>query len=152
MQIDILLKGGTVIDGTGAAARVADVGIQRDRITAIGDLAAAKADRCIDATGMVVAPGFIDAHAHSDAYLLLEPDAPSKLAQGITTEINGQCGGSAVPRLGRARLSSDWASHAYPQLDTATQALSSVASSKERRHMNKASQVSDGEPVAAARL
>ncbi|HRT30637.1 MAG TPA: amidohydrolase family protein, partial [Kiritimatiellia bacterium] len=95
MQIDILLKGGTVIDGTGVPSHVADVGIQRDRITAIGDLAAAKADRCIDATGMVVAPGFIDAHAHSDAYLLLEPDAPSKLAQGITTEINGQCGGSA---------------------------------------------------------
>jgi len=123
-SFDVLLKGGTVIDGTGAPSRVADVGIQRDRITAIGDLAAAKADRCIDATGMVVAPGFIDAHAHSDAYLLLEPDAPSKLAQGITTEINGQCGGSAVPRLGRARLSSDWASHLYPQLDAATQTLS----------------------------
>jgi len=124
MQIDILLKGGTVVDGTGVPSHVADVGIQRDRITAIGDLAAAKADRCIDATGMVVAPGFIDAHAHSDAYLLLEPDAPSKLAQGITTEINGQCGGSAAPRLGRARLSSDWASHVYPQLDAATQTLS----------------------------
>ena len=59
-------------------------------------------------------PGFIDSHAHSDAYLLIEPDAPSKLSQGITTEINGQCGGSVAPRYGAARLSSDWASMTYP--------------------------------------
>ena len=63
----------------------------------------------IDATGCIVSPGFIDAHAHSDAYLILEPDAPSKISQGITTEINGQCGGSVAPRYGEARLSSDWA-------------------------------------------
>ncbi len=122
-MFDLLIRGGTVVDGTGAAARVADVGVRQDRIAAIGDLSAAEAQRRIDAAGWVVAPGFIDAHAHSDAYLLLEPDAPSKLAQGITTEINGQCGGSAVPRLGRARLSSDWASHAYPQLDAAAQTV-----------------------------
>jgi len=64
----------------------------------------------IDATGLIVTPGFIDAHAHSDAYLVLEPGAPSKISQGITTEINGQCGGSVAPRYGEARLSSDWAS------------------------------------------
>ena len=63
----------------------------------------------IDATGCIVSPGFIDAHAHSDAYLILEPDAPSKISQGITTEINGQCGGSVAPRYGEARLSGDWA-------------------------------------------
>ena len=63
----------------------------------------------IDATGCIVRPGFIDAHAHSDAYLVLEPDAPSKISQGITTEINGQCGGSVAPRYGEARLSGDWA-------------------------------------------
>ncbi len=63
----------------------------------------------IDAFGCIVSPGFIDAHAHSDAYLVLEPDAPSKISQGITTEINGQCGGSVAPRYGEARLSSDWA-------------------------------------------
>ena len=63
----------------------------------------------IDASGCIVSPGFIDAHAHSDAYLVLEPDAPSKISQGITTEINGQCGGSVAPRYGEARLSSDWA-------------------------------------------
>ncbi|MBR5549133.1 MAG: amidohydrolase family protein [Kiritimatiellae bacterium] len=62
----------------------------------------------IDATGCIVSPGFIDAHAHSDAYLIFEPDAPSKISQGITTEINGQCGGSVAPRYGEARLSGDW--------------------------------------------
>lgn len=62
----------------------------------------------LDATGCIVSPGFIDAHAHSDAYLILEPDAPSKISQGITTEINGQCGGSVAPRYGEARLSGDW--------------------------------------------
>ncbi len=123
-MFDLLITGGSLVDGTGTAARVADVGVRQDRIAAVGDLSAAEAERRIDAAGLVVAPGFIDAHAHSDAYLLLEPDAPSKLAQGITTEINGQCGGSAVPRLGRARLSSDWASHVYPQLDGIAQTIS----------------------------
>ena len=114
MTFDLIIRGGRVADGTGSPARGADVGIAGGRIAAIGDLAAASAPREIDASGSVVAPGFIDVHAHSDAYLLIEPDAPSKLAQGVTTEVNGQCGGSAVPRLGQARLSSDWASQTYP--------------------------------------
>ena len=63
----------------------------------------------IDAAGCLVTPGFIDAHTHSDAYLVIEPDAPSKISQGVTTEVNGQCGGSVAPRYGEARLSSDWA-------------------------------------------
>jgi N-acyl-D-amino-acid deacylase len=83
-----------------------------------GSLSAAQARRVIDAAGMTVAPGFIDAHSHSDTYLLLEPDAPSKISQGITTEVNGQCGGAAVPCLGRARLPSDWNSQFYPSLKT----------------------------------
>lgn len=114
MTFDLIIRGGRVVDGTGASERAADVGLSGDRIAAIGDLAEASAVRIIDASGCLVTPGFIDAHAHSDAYLLIEPDAPSKLAQGITTEVNGQCGGSAVPRLGLARLSSDWASQTYP--------------------------------------
>ena len=111
---DLIIRNGRVVDGTGGPERPADVGVVADRIAALGDLSSAAGTREIDASGSVVAPGFIDAHAHSDAYLLLEPDAPSKLAQGITTEVNGQCGGSAVPRLGQARLSSDWASQTYP--------------------------------------
>ena len=118
MTFDLIIRGGRVVDGTGAPERRADVGVARDRVADIGDLSAARAARELDAAGLVVAPGFIDAHAHSDAYLLLEPDAPSKLSQGITTEVNGQCGGSAVPRLGQARLSSDWASQRYPALSS----------------------------------
>ena len=114
MRVDILLKSGTVIDGTGAAARQADIAITDDRITAVGDLSSLQAEREIPVAGLTVCPGFIDAHSHSDAYLLIEPDAPSKLSQGVTTEVNGQCGGSAVPKLGEARLSSDWASQTYP--------------------------------------
>ncbi len=114
MHFDLIIRGGTVVDGTGAAAWIADVAVTGEHIAAVGDLAAATSGCVIDAAGCVVAPGFIDVHAHSDAYLLIEPDAPSKLTQGVTTEVNGQCGGSAVPRLGKARLSSDWASQKYP--------------------------------------
>jgi N-acyl-D-amino-acid deacylase len=116
VQFDLLIRGGRVVDGTGAPARVADVGVAGDRVAAVGNLSGVTASRVIEAEGFLVTPGFIDVHAHSDAYLLLEPDAPSKLSQGITTEVNGQCGGSAVPRLGLARLSSDWASQRYPSL------------------------------------
>lgn len=117
MKLDWILRGGHVIDGTGAPARRLDVGIESDRIRVLGDLSTAHAENERDVSGFTITPGFIDAHSHSDAYLLIEPDAPSKLSQGITTEINGQCGGSAVPRFGAAKLSSDWASQTYPTLD-----------------------------------
>ena len=131
----VLIRGGLVVDGTGRAAFPADVLVEGDRIADVvaqpgrvrspsgpsGGLGEAalpdctqRADTVIDASGFLVTPGFIDSHAHSDAYLLIEPDAPSKLSQGITTEINGQCGGSVAPRYGAARLSSDWASMTYP--------------------------------------
>lgn len=110
-----VITGGTIVDGTGRCAFKGDIVIEDDRIaTVIPSEEAPKggysADVVYDASGCLVTPGFIDAHAHSDAYLILEPDAPSKISQGITTEINGQCGGSAAPRYGEARLSSDWAS------------------------------------------
>ena len=116
----VLIRNGLVIDGTGTMAFPADVLVEGDRIADVIErsgraaLPRGLASEEIDAAGCLVTPGFIDAHAHSDAYLLIEPDAPSKLSQGITTEINGQCGGSAVPRYGAARLSSDWASMTYP--------------------------------------
>jgi len=118
-----LIKNGLVVDGTGKPAFPADVMIDGDRIADVlprpGSPGSAGSPsvpegEVLDATGCLVTPGFIDAHSHSDAYLLIEPDAPSKISQGITTEINGQCGGSAAPRLGAARLSSDWASMVYP--------------------------------------
>lgn len=112
MKRALLIKNGLIADGTGAAAFKGDVLIEGDKITDVvcGGIAGEVDAEIIDAAGKVVSPGFIDCHAHSDAYLALEPDAPSKITQGITTEINGQCGGSIAPRYGEARLSSDWAS------------------------------------------
>ncbi|MFA7172844.1 MAG: D-aminoacylase [Kiritimatiellia bacterium] len=116
-MFDLIIANGIVVDGSGNPAFKADIGIEGARITACErSLADAETLRWIGADGLTVTPGFIDAHSHSDTYLLLEPDAPSKLSQGITTEINGQCGGSAVPRLGSARLPSDWNSQNYPNL------------------------------------
>ena len=117
----MVITGGTVVDGTGGAAYRGDIVVEGDRIASVlrsdeksGAAAALgfrlSAPDVMDASGCLVTPGFIDAHAHSDAYLVVEPDAPSKISQGITTEINGQCGGSVAPRYGEARLSSDWAS------------------------------------------
>ena len=110
----ILIQNGTIIDGTGRPGFVGDVLVEGDKIKEILPPSASTSSRSlsldtIDATGCLVTPGFIDAHTHSDAYLVLEPDAPSKISQGVTTEINGQCGGSVAPRYGEARLSSDWA-------------------------------------------
>ena len=110
----ILIRGGTIVDGTGKPAYQGDVLVDGDKIEEVCPSTVrlrlpTSTIETIDATGAIVSPGFIDAHTHSDAYLVIEPDAPSKITQGITTEINGQCGGSVAPRYGEARLSSDWA-------------------------------------------
>jgi N-acyl-D-amino-acid deacylase len=94
---DLVIAGGEVLDGYGAAAVRADVGIRDGCIAAVGDLALADASRRIDATGRVVAPGFIDIHGHSDVSLLVDPGAGSALAQGVTTEIVGNCGHGCAP-------------------------------------------------------
>jgi len=114
MKFDLLIQNGSVLDGTGAEAFSADVGIIGERIAAIGDLSKAEATQTIDATGKMVCPGFIDAHSHSDAYLLIEPRASSKVFQGITTEVCGNCGASVAPRLGGAQLPSDWQDKPFP--------------------------------------
>ncbi len=110
-----LVENGTVADGTGRRCFRGFLAIEGDRIADVApgpapDSARSGFDLVVDAEGCVVSPGFIDSHSHSDAYLVVEPDAPSKLSQGVTTEVNGQCGGSAAPRYGEARLSGDWAS------------------------------------------
>lgn len=110
---DVLLKSGTIVDGSGEMPRLGDVGIRGDRIVAIGDLSASQARRVLDCSGLCVAPGFIDVHSHSDTYIFLQPAAPSKIRQGVTTEIVGQCGASASPLIGGAVLPSDWASYRY---------------------------------------
>jgi N-acyl-D-amino-acid deacylase len=96
-MFDVLITGGTVVDGTGAPGVTTDVGITEGKITAVGNLSDASAGRSIDATGLTVAPGFIDTHAHSDGALLLDPQHANGLRQGITTEILGQDGLSYAP-------------------------------------------------------
>ncbi len=100
MVLDLVVVGGTVIDGTGGPRRRADVGMADGRIVAIGDLSAVVADRgveCVDVDGLIVAPGFVDLHSHSDLTLLSDGRARSKVSQGVTTEINGNCGMGGVP-------------------------------------------------------
>jgi len=94
---DLLVRGGTVIDGTRAPRFDADVGIRNGRIEAIGDLSAHTADRMLDATGRIVAPGFIDSHTHDDQAVLGQPDMTFKVSQGVTTVVAGNCGISAAP-------------------------------------------------------
>src|SRR5262245_26116183 len=96
-MLDILIQGGTVIDGSGRPAQRADVAIARDRIEAIGLLPGAAAARMVDATGHVVAPGFIDMHSHADFVLPGLPTADSKVHQGFTLEVVGNCGASPAP-------------------------------------------------------
>ncbi|QDU02932.1 D-aminoacylase [Gimesia chilikensis] len=86
-EFDVLIKGGTVIDGTRAPRVTADVGIKGDQIVALGDLSSAKGAFEIDATGKIVAPGFVDVHNHSDSWLLNTPNFLSKTSQGFTTEV-----------------------------------------------------------------
>lgn len=96
-HFDLLIRGGTVIDGTKAPRFNADVGIDGGRITAIGPLAGASAKQTIDAAGLIVAPGFIDSHTHDDQALLARPDMAFKVSQGVTTVVAGNCGISAAP-------------------------------------------------------
>jgi N-acyl-D-amino-acid deacylase len=106
----LLIRGGSVIDGTGAAARRADVAIDGERIAAIGPDLRGEAGRVIDATGQAVAPGFIDAHSHSDLFYFACPSAESKIRQGVTTEVVGMCGFSQGPvRPGQEEVVRGWA-------------------------------------------
>lgn len=97
MVFDTLILDGTVVDGAGSPGREADVGILGGRIEAVGSLHYAEAARRIDASGHVVAPGFIDMHSHSDFTILDDPSAESKAYQGVTTEVVGNCGMSPFP-------------------------------------------------------
>ena len=97
MKFDLLIKGGTVVDGTGQPGTAADVGVSGGRIAALAPALEGDAAVDIDASGRIVAPGFIDAHTHSDFTLLSVPGADSKVRQGITTEVVGNCGFSPAP-------------------------------------------------------
>jgi N-acyl-D-amino-acid deacylase len=95
--LDLLLVGGRVVDGTGAAPFAADVGIRDGRIVAVEALVGAAARGTLDVTGLIVAPGFIDIHAHTDLGIFADNLADSKIRQGVTTEVVGQDGDSVMP-------------------------------------------------------
>ncbi len=97
MAMDLVFRGGLVADGAGGPAFVADVGIADGSICAVGRLGSGAAARSIDARGLIVAPGFVDMHSHSDVRLLDEPRAEAKTMQGVTTEVIGQDGLSFAP-------------------------------------------------------
>jgi len=97
LSYDLILRGGKVVDGTGNPWYRGDVAVADGEIAAIGRLSGTEADRIIDARGLVVAPGFIDAHSHSDSDTLIYPQMESTVMQGITTVVAGQCGSSLAP-------------------------------------------------------
>lgn len=94
---DLILAGGTVVDGSNAEPFVADIGVRGDRVVAIGDLAAAASKSRRDISGLMVTPGFIDSHTHDDNALLRTPAMTPKVTQGVTTVITGNCGISLAP-------------------------------------------------------
>lgn len=93
----ILIRGGTIVDGTGAKRRKADVRVAGGLIREVGKLKPRAGEHIVEARGLIVAPGFIDTHSHADGGLLETPDAESQIRQGITTAIIGQDGGSHLP-------------------------------------------------------
>ncbi|AMN43235.1 N-acyl-D-amino-acid deacylase family protein [Rhodoplanes sp. Z2-YC6860] len=112
---DILIRGGLLFDGSGAAGVRGDVAIDNGRIAAIGATIAEPARKTIDAEGLAVAPGFIDIKTHSDFTLPINPKAESKVRQGVTTEIIGHCGFSVAPCLaGKVELLKDYLSPSAP--------------------------------------
>jgi N-acyl-D-aspartate/D-glutamate deacylase len=99
----IVIRGGRVLDGTGAEAMSADVRIAGDRIEAVGEMPARTGEDVIDAAGAFVAPGFINMHGHSDLTALTCADAANRVLEGVTTEVSGQCGHSVFPIAGQGR-------------------------------------------------
>ncbi|HVC56428.1 MAG TPA: D-aminoacylase [Stellaceae bacterium] len=117
MAWDIVIRGGTVIDGSGRAGEPADVAIADGHIARIGPALSGAAARVIDAAGLAVTPGFIDVKTHSDFTLPINPKAESKVRQGVTTEIIGHCGYSVAPCLpGKVQLLADYLSGGAPWL------------------------------------
>ena len=94
---DLVVRGGTVFDGSGRPGRRADIGLEGDRIAAVGDLASVRGREELEADDLAVCPGFIDVHSHSDFTLLVDPRGQSQVAQGVTTEVVGNCGHGCAP-------------------------------------------------------
>lgn len=118
MAWSLLLRGGSVVDGSGAPARRADVAVDGERIAAVAPSLTGQAERVIDAAGKVVAPGFIDMHSHSDLFYFACPSAESKVRQGVTTEVVGMCSFSQAPlRTDQRAIIQGWAGGIGATLD-----------------------------------
>lgn len=116
---DLVLRGGMILDGTGAEPVRADLAVRDGRITAIMPQHSGPARRVVDARGQMVAPGFIDIKTHSDFTLPYAPRAESKVLQGVTIEVVGHCGFSLAPVVpGRARLLQEYLAGFAPWIET----------------------------------
>lgn len=100
LDIELIFKNALIFDGTGSPCFRADVAVKGDRIFQVGEALSSRGIRVIDAKGMALAPGFVDIHGHSDYHLLARPQADSKILQGVTTEVGGNCGYCAAPVRG----------------------------------------------------
>ena len=96
-MFDLILKGGLIIDGSGAPSYEADLAVSNGKISAIGKFDSTEAREIIDVSGLTVSPGFVDMHTHSDFTLIADGRAQSQVHQGVTTEVVGQCGISCAP-------------------------------------------------------
>jgi len=119
--VDLVIRAATVYDGSGGRALQTDVGVAADRIAAIGDLAAEPAAQVVDATGLALAPGFVDVHSHDDFAVFLTPEMDFKVGQGVTTDVVGNCGLGAAPfsaaRAYLAFFGADRRSNVLPEWD-----------------------------------
>ena len=130
---DVVIRNGHIIDGTGSPWYTGDIGIRDGRIADIGDLASAPAKRAIDARGMVVAPGFIDMLGQSELTILVDPHLPSKIYQGITTEITGE--GDSVGPQTDATIQADRLSYEHYHLSPAWRTLEQYFQRLEKQGM-----------------
>lgn len=137
MVLDILIRNGTIVDGTGAPARRGDIGVAGGKIVAPGP-----AKHTIDAEGLAVAPGFVDVKTHSDLSLPLYPRAESRVHQGITTELVGTCGFTAAPvPAGRLGAVSDYLAAMAPELKLRETSFADYLESFPATSVNVATQV-----------
>lgn len=118
MNVDLLIRGGTVVDGTGGEPYRADVAVHQGRIAQIGEFEVPPGTATLEAEGLVVAPGFIDIHSHSDFTLVVDPRAVSSITQGVTFELVGNCGHGCAPignpDIARSNIYGCSASHEIP--------------------------------------
>ena len=136
---DLVITNGHIIDGTGSPWYSGDVGIRDGKVAAIGNLAAAPRKRTIDAAGKVVAPGFIDMLGQSELSILVDPRLPSKIYQGITTEITGE--GSTVAPLNDAIIQSDHVEYEHYRITPDWRTFRQYFAVSKTRHGNQSRQL-----------